>query len=485
MSVTMDVKKKTSFQETFYEFLQFLFKTYHGHTVLMMFLILGIVMFLGSFSEPMRAVVGRPLLPITLDEKERAGRIIILYHSLAIPFLAGVVFLVMNYYDIRERLEPLIRWPLLIGAIMTPITGMLFSYIFNTFMLDEFEFRWVFHGLFLVSLSLVFFSGVLFLIGIFPTKTFPKRETHQTSPYYAWINLEYLNMAIVTICLLISAIIGAIVGSFFGNGFEAILSEDIVRKDHNILERMVISHLHIMVALLAAAVMLLVFRYTKPKGKWYRIALYLAIPGIIIMSIGAWLVIPDFERAHQIINVGASFLLLSALILTILGWTKISKEKLGTEFDTAPLSKKIRAIFSDPVKFGMYFQFVWVNFVVTIPGIYVAFNLDLYRTDAYTEIERAFNTGHWHVLATLIAIIVLYMLIDIYSVNPKARAAIGWILLAGTVIGFGFTVPYMIRAPGTEKTLFFMLIDVGVALMFLGLALYALFLIIRWIKGDI
>ncbi len=477
----LTIPSGSSVKDRIKNFMVFLINDYLGNVVLMLLFILGIIFFLGSFSEPMRQVFGRPLLPIQLDENERAGRIIILYHSLAVPFLAAVVFFLLHYFEVRPRLEPLIKWSLLAGAITTPIAGMSFAYIVPQFsiLLDGiFDLKWIFHGVFLVALSITFFAGVVFFFGVFPTKGFPNPDKYTNSPYFKWINIEYLNLSLLTLYILISTIIGAIVGSYFGNEFHAVLSEDIVREPHhNVLERMVISHLHIMVALLAAAVLLLVLKHSKIEGKWYDIAQYLIIPGSLIMSIGAWLVIPDFEKAHQIINVGASFLLLSAGILAIQGWKKTSRVILGENYENASITEKIMAVFKDPVKFGLFFEFLWVNLVVTIPGIYVAINLKTFRTEPYTEIERAFNTGHWHVLATLTAMIVLFLIMDSLVIPKTLKTISGWMLLAGTVIGFGFTVPYMIRTPGTSKDVFFILIDVGVSLMMIAVTLYAFVLL--------
>ena len=49
-----------------------------------------IILFLSTFSEPIELNLGQPLLPIVLDSDpvEKAGRLIMVYHSLAVPFLA-------------------------------------------------------------------------------------------------------------------------------------------------------------------------------------------------------------------------------------------------------------------------------------------------------------------------------------------------------------------------------------------------------------
>ncbi|MFX0115653.1 MAG: hypothetical protein ACFFB3_13975 [Candidatus Hodarchaeota archaeon] len=165
--------------------------------------------------------------------------------------------------------------------------------------------------------------------------------------------------------------------------------------------------------------------------------------------------------------------------MTLYGWNKTSREILGADYDAASWTQRATAVLRDPVKFGLCFQFVWVNLVVTIPGIYVAINLDTFRSERYEEVERAFNAGHWHVLVTLTAIVVLFLAIDYFGVSGNFRKAIGWLLLLGSIIGFGFSAIYMLRDPDMDKMLSFYLIDIGVSLIFAGIALFCLLLLVK------
>lgn len=301
--------------------------------------------------------------------------------------------------------------------------------------------------------------------------------------------LENINVVITGICILISVLLGAMVGANFGQQFEGeefmpFLAESIVREEHNILERMIVSHLHIMVALLASLIMLVILRYAYIngfKGLWYLIAQVLIIPGNIIMAIGAWLVVPDYPAAHKIINVGAGLLLLAALILAIGGWIVTSKKVLGENYESATFGQKLVAVFKDPVSFAMYFQFIWVNFTVTIPGVYVAFNLDLYRSEEYVVVERSFNVGHWHILATINAMIVVLFMVELLMKRDLKRDIVGWLLLFGTIVGFAVATAYMLRAPDASYAIHFFLLHFGLGGMLIGVGLFALFLVVCWL----
>ncbi|MHA2090858.1 MAG: hypothetical protein ACW98K_08355 [Candidatus Kariarchaeaceae archaeon] len=408
------------------ERLRQLFSSYKGLIAFIILFELAILVFLSTFSEPVVQIFGDPIIPIDLEDSERSrvARIVMLYHALAVPFVAAVAFFVMEFYEIRESVEQQAKWSILTGAVITGITGIDFAYGLTD---------WTAHGLFLLGLSISFYGGVLLAIGIFPTRTFPKKDDDKGSRLFNR-NLEYLNLWLVVMAILVSAVIGAMAGARFGNGFEATLAEDIVREeDHTVYERMVISHLHIMVALLATAAMIIVFRHSEMRGKLFHRSMLLTLPGIIIMSIGAWLVVTGWEQAHMVINVGAMFLLAAAAILAWYGIRKISMEELGDKYHnplllTGPTRFKririflirLRASLRDPVNFGMYFQFIWVNITVTFPGIYVAINLDTYRSAEYEEVERAFNTGHWHVLATMIAIIMLFLSMNYFDIQGRS-----------------------------------------------------------------
>lgn len=428
-----------------------------------------LVLFLTTFSEPIIKIFGGPLLPIQLEDEHRIARIIMVYHSLAITFLGALVFYILDVMDVREKYKPLVKWSILPGYLLTSLSGMSFAYLFPE--------NWILHALFIVGLTLVFFSGILLVIGVWPTKTFPG---HEKGPYVGRIHLGQLNLLLTGLCLLGSAALGAGVGAYFGNGFEASLMEDLLRVEHDIFQRGIIGHLHIMLTLLDFIILLVVFRYTNPDqtGKPYFAAMILSIPGILITTAGTWLVPIGFKKAHTVINVGVTFALMAAIILAVEGWKKISKDVLGDNYASASVSRKIISIFKDSPRFGLYFLFIWVIIAMAIPGIYLAINLEVFRTGPW-DVERTIAVGHWHVLATLSAIMVLLLSIDYLGIKGIARTIAGWVLTIGSILAFGFAVPYMFADVGADTAFYFIMIDVGIMLFIAGIAILCIYMAIE------
>ena len=102
------------------------------------------VALLGTLSGPMQAIFN---MPITLIDAERVGRIIMLYHSLAIPFVAAIVYLILDMVPTTKNLARTIRRTITPGYMLTSIGGLAFAYLGR---------NWIFHGLFLFGMSLVF-----------------------------------------------------------------------------------------------------------------------------------------------------------------------------------------------------------------------------------------------------------------------------------------------------------------------------------------
>ncbi len=479
MSTETEIQSK---QGGFRGFIKWL-GTYRGlitATIVFEFVLVAI---LSTMSQPIVDMFGGYILPIYLEPTHEAAvaRTIMLYHSLAITFLGAIVLFTLDICDVKPKYENLVKWTIVPGYLLTTTTGLIFAYVLHGEMIT--------HALFLVGLTLVFFSGLLLLVGLWPTKDFPKQisEDH----YLGKINLGRWNMllgqwnlVIVAVCLITSAVLGASVGAYFGSGVEPFLAEELLRVEHDIFERAIIGHLHIMLALIDAALMLIVFRYTNPeqKGRWYFISMILAIPGTIIMSVGAWLVPVGYEKAHMVINVGATFSLLAALILMVFGWIKTSKDALGDDYPTASIGRKIVAVLKDPVRFGLYFMFIWVNFVVTVPGIYLAFNLEYFRTIDFA-LELAIAVGHWHVLATLTAVIALFLAFDYLNIKGVARHIIGWPVLIASIVAFFFADAYMFSELGIDRSIASLGIDIGLILLIAGIALFCIHMLMEIIRG--
>ncbi len=463
------------------------FKTYKGLISLMFFYELILVMFLSTFSKPVIDRFGEALpwlFPLMeMDPARHADRTIMLYHALAIPFVVVIGFIVLDWYAARPFYEAQAKWGLFVGAIVSSIAAIDFAY---------FSQHWVSHGLFIFGQAITIYAAFILIIAIWPTKNFPTIEDDPlaekcTIPVSGgkW-NLEYLNMALTGVAIIGSAMLGGIAGAAFGqpDQYDTTLEADPSpyiwlprlmetiprREDHNIgysYHEMVVAHLHIMLALVSGLVLLLAmrksnieeseFEFAGRTWSWYNISHWLYTPGVVILTIGAWLVVTPWDAAHVVINVGAGFLLLVGGIVATWAWVDIARKHLGDKYEDASTIQRVMAQFSDPLKWALFFQLWWVNVVSTFPGVYLAFNLDEeslgdrnFRSPEMIDVEYSFNVGHWHVLGVLIAIMVLMIIADEFNIKGKLRSFVGWTMLIGSIIGFGFTTLYMLREPNEE-----------------------------------
>jgi hypothetical protein len=432
-----------------------------------------IVASLVPFSGPLQGLGLADLLGVDLSQPDRVGRIIMLYHSLAMPFMAALVYLILDQVPLGsspedgQRIRRSVVVPISAGYMLTSIGGMTFGYGGR---------NWIAHGIYLLGLSLVFFAGMLLAIALWPSRrwvTNPARFSHLGN-----IPLERVAFFLVALFTLISAAIGGAAGAFFGNGFEAFLAEDVVRVDpHTTFELMIIAHLHIMLTLIDVMILLLVIRTYRVEGRVHRLAVPLTIIGTIIVTFATWSVI-GWEGAHRVINIGSAFLLPGAILVAIWGFARLIREHLDET--PAGAGRRLRALVRDPVRFGIFFELVFVNLVVTVPGVYVAFNLETYRQPAYLAAERTILVGHWHVLATLSAVIVLLLIADrlgagggfVSLTTGWLRQVVGWGLLAGSTLSFIFVNVYMFRQPGQDMVWTVPFFEVGIAVSLLALAVF-------------
>jgi len=418
-----------------------------------------IVALLGILSRPMQEMLG---LSITLEETERIGRIIMLYHSLAIPFVAAIVYLILDMVPTSDDLARRIRRIITPGYMLVSIGGLTFAYLGH---------NWIFHGIFLFGQSLVFYAGVLLTVGLWPGR---HRNSDPAYSHWGSISLERVAFFTVAAATLISVLIGAAAGSFFGNGFEAVLAEELVRNDHkSLLELAVISHLHIMLALIDVAIFLLVVRKFDLKGMLHKIAMPLTIAGTLVMAAGCWLVIVWEEIAHWIIYGGSSMVLFAALFMTIEGIRTLIKNQLAEQSISRPTRRqKWGALLRNPLQFGLFFQMIWLNFVMVFPGLYTAVNLDeIFRVWPF-EAERRILTGHWHILATISAVMVLQLAADRLQARGRMRQLLGWGVLIGGNLAFTFAVFYEFLPPDADRQWTTLFMDAGIILFLLVLAIF-------------
>jgi hypothetical protein len=455
---------------------RYLFGTLPGLLVVVVAWEALIVASLSFFSGPVRPLGLAELLGVDLGDTHRVGRIIMLYHSLAIPFVAALVYLVLDqvpmgapeqagrpFDEAQGQVRRSIAVPVTAGYMLTSLGGMTFAYGGRS---------WIAHGVYLAGLSLVFYAGVLLAIALWPSRRWAVDLANREDYPYARLGgmpLERLAFFIVAVFTLVSAAIGGMAGAFFGNGFEAFLAEDIVRQHpHTTFQLMIIAHLHIMLTLIDVMILLLVIRTYRLQGRVHKIAVPLTLVGTIIVTFATWSVV-GWEGAHRVINIGSAFLLPGASLVAIWGWSRLVREGIG---DTpASFGRKFRALLADPVRFGIFLELVFVNVVVTVPGVYVAFNLDTFRTPAYLAVERTILVGHWHVLATLSAVLVLLLIADRLGIEGRVRQVFGWGLLAGSTLSFLFVNVYMFRQPDQERAWTVPFFETGIALSLLALAI--------------
>jgi hypothetical protein len=79
---------------------------------------------------------------------------------------------------------------------------------------------------------------------------------------------------------------------------------------------------------------------------------------------------------------------------------------------------------------------VFMNFTVSGVGIFVAVRLDeIFRVWPWRD-ERLILTGHWHILATLTATILLLYYADIAGLQGRVRQWFGWAIIILSDVAF-------------------------------------------------
>lgn len=416
------------------ERLQYLFTSTKGLILMAVAMIALVTAVFGMLSGPMaewgvRDVVVR-LLGMRLVQAEREGRIIVLYHSIAMAIIAIETYMITGLVRMREGRRVIINGGITVGYLITMIFGLLFAY-WGHF--------WPFHGLYIAGLTVIFASGTVLAISLWPWNkefyiTDPKSEYARTKSGFDLERAAFFAMAVTT---LISSMFGAVAGSYFGNGFEAFLAENVIRyPEKTTLQYSVIGHLHIMLALIAIAITLIVGRWLDFKGIYQKIAMPLMILGVIVLNLGVWGVVTPLEPiAHMVIYMGATPAMLAALMLVIFGFDKFIRQ--GTQGIKRPnFGQKIAALIRDPLKFGPLWQMIFMNFTVSGIGILMAVRLDaIFRVWPARE-ERIELTGHWHVLAAIIATIILFYYGDLAGLKGKLRQWYGWLIIVLSDLAF-------------------------------------------------
>lgn len=440
--------------------------------------------FFGMLSGPMEEFgvkawmidnLGLNLLP-----QEREGRIIILYHTIAMAVVAIETYLITAQVAMKKSQQAMINATITVGYLTSFIFGLIFAY---------FGHNYIFHGLFIAGQVLIFFAGVMLTAALWPWGKDYRIDDPQRARTRGGVDLERVAFFLMAFATLGSALFGAVSGAMFGNGFEAFLAEDIIREpEKSVFDLAVIGHLHIMLTLIAVALTLIIGRWLGFQGKLHKWAMPLLIVGTLIITAGVWSVVPFEATAHIIINVGSFPVLIASMLLVAFGWRKITRERLDAlKIERPHFGQRLRALLHDPLRFGALWQMVYMNFVVTLVGIFMAIKLDEIIRMWPAREERIALTGHWHVLAGIIATIILLYYADLAGLKGRARQVFGWVVILFSDLAFGAVAMFETKRLFVDEVSQQPLVDTVILLADIGLAsvLSALAALMVWRLIDL
>jgi len=466
----------------------YLFRSTKGLVLVAIALISLITAIWGTLSGPMVEWGVRDItvsiLGMELNPFQREGRIIMLYHTIAMSILSIEVYFITSIVPMKKHQQSTINATITFGYITAMVFGLWFAYFGHNF---------VFHGLFLLGQSMVFFAGVLLAAALWPWNKEYYVKDKKYSHTKKGVDLERMAFFVMTVATLGSAIFGAVTGSFWGNGHETFLAEDLIREPSKTpLQLAIVGHLHIMLTLIAIAITLVIGRWLDFKGMIHKIAMPLMISGTIVITIGVWSVVPFQPIAHKIIYGGSVLVMSAALMLVIYGWKKLIHDRIAEQgLEKAGFWNKLKALLHDPLKFGPLWQMVFMNFTVSGVGIFMAIKLDkIFRVWPARE-ERITLTGHWHILAAIIATIILLYYADIAGLKGKTRKWFGWLLIICSDIAFAAVTVFSMKRLFVEEfyqqtvvNWTMLLTDFGLGLILVILAIFLLWRLFDLFKGD-
>ena len=190
--------------------LTYLFTSTKGLALVAMAVVAVVTAVWGTLSGPMvewgvRDITVR-ILGLDLIQAEREGRIIMLYHTIAMTILAIEVYFITGMVPMKKHEQTMINATITIGYLTAIIFGLIFGYFGHNF---------VYHGLFLVGQSLVFFAGLLLGAALWPWKK--EYLLPKDSPYAhtrKGVDLERVAFFVTVVAALVSASFGAVTGSY-------------------------------------------------------------------------------------------------------------------------------------------------------------------------------------------------------------------------------------------------------------------------------
>jgi len=170
------------------------------------------------------------------------------------------------------------------------------------------------------------------------------------------------------------------------------------------------------------------------------------------------------------------------------GWRKSSSDRLAVLKIARPtFFQRLGAVLYDPLRFGGLWQMVYMNFVVTAVGIFMAIKLDEIIRQWPAREERVALTGHWHVLAGIIATIILLTYADMAGLKGRARRVFGWVIILFSDLAFGAVALFETKRLFVDELSQQPLVDLTILLADIGLAtvLTALAALMVWRLVDL
>jgi hypothetical protein len=392
-------------------------------------------------SAPPLSQAGLPLGAVHLSSLTFFTYQSLLYHSLALPLLAVLVYLTLQIFGSGGLSAGYAKYSITLGYAFVSAGSI-----------AQVLTRWnpVARDIFLSGLALSFTAGVALLFAFNPFKVGKSQESSSRRG-----NLPRRGIWIAVLFVLVAAVVGAYASTGSSQwGASATLQKfTLVKSTH---EHVVITVID--VAIVALAAEHFGIRELKGvRGLFADIGMYSMMVGTPVVAIATFATVPFGVEAHNVITPFSAVLLQGALFVMYAIMADFTLKR-GS-------GNKLRKLLSDPLSFGLLFMFLWVDVAVGLPGIYVAVNL---RRFAGSMNEVPFMLGHEHALITLTAMALLLMSASVMGIGGIARKAIGLTVTGGYMVATGASVLYIFLDPNPEGSFAMPYIQAGIILMLVG-----------------
>jgi len=362
------------------------------------------------------------------------------FHALAIPFIAALVYATVGIFGTRGKPAEVVVAAITLGYVISSLSALYI--LFKGADTLAFETLWV-------GLTL----GVLAALGLLLT-TWPRREPGQAAMSLRGRNLASLCVWVSILGVLSAVAVGtyASMGDSMWGGTATIPSMGLIAATHQ----------HVIITIIDAALVALIVKefradlYAGIPGTFVKIGLYGTLLGVPTTAISAYATVPYGIAAHNSIIAFAG-ILLQASLFVFYAVAYVEAKRFG--------HRLLSGVVANMMTFGMLFILFWVNVVVTLPGIYVAFNLHNFQG---LPNEQAFITGHTHVLITLTALTLLMLLAHFYGVKGRLGLVGGLLMTAGYLVSSAATIFYIFMDWNPTTSVYIPYIGAGISLIAIG-----------------